>query len=211
MIVKVLWFLGFGLLPFWVAVAYVIVKGSGAGVPSEYWAAAPWLVFTAIPFCAITLTVATLTYGAYTATSGDPSQKLKRAGASFGLLLCVVLAGVGFFWNRHAPNKTNAKAEQETGRLLVENSDLVKSAAPPRFEVSLSSSTFDGSRLTYYVRSPDSSTDAVMAIVDVSRNSGQPELHLACVVSQREYHNRDAMSDPCEPQKDQPSRAERGR
>ena len=193
------WFVIFGLLPFWISLVYVILGSIGRS--SEYWAAAPWLVIAAVPFCAVTLVMAAVTYAVYAATGGDPSRKLKYAGGCFALLSAVVLIGIGFFWNRHATKQESKKEIQETGRAVVERSALVASIAPAGFRVGLYSSQFDASgelvRLTYYVYSIDNFARSVMAIVDVPRSSAGLQLRVACVLAEGDYKNMESGSDPC--------------
>lgn len=90
------WFLIFGLLPFWASLVIVILGSNGR---AEYWAAAPWLVVIAIPFCVITLITAGVTYAVYVATDGSSWRKLKYAGGCWILLSALVLAGGAVFWN----------------------------------------------------------------------------------------------------------------
>jgi hypothetical protein len=75
---KALFLLGFGLLPLWATSLYVW-QGS-IGARSDYWTAAPWLIFFSIPVCAITLGIAIWTLIVYQRTQGEPSEKF-RAGA----------------------------------------------------------------------------------------------------------------------------------
>jgi hypothetical protein len=197
----VAWFAIFGLLPFWASLVLVILGSTGRS--SEYWAVAPWLVIMAIPFCGITLAMAAVTYGVYVATNGDFARKLKYAGGCFVVLSAVVLGCVAIVWNRHQAKEAELKATQEAGQVLVERSELVASTAPAGFSVSLNSSNIDSdtgvaARFTYYVRGPDSSSGAIMAIVDVSRSSTQPQLALTCIIGAREYRDRQAGIDPCQ-------------
>jgi hypothetical protein len=48
-------YLGFGLLPFWIATA-IVLGGSG----SNWWAAAPWLIVVSIPCCGVSLAIVAL-------------------------------------------------------------------------------------------------------------------------------------------------------
>jgi hypothetical protein len=195
----VLWFVVFGLLPFWVSLVYVVLGSRGRS--PEYWAAAPWLVIAAVPLCAVTLVMASITYAVYAATAGDTSRKIKYASGCFAALSAIVLMGVGSFMNHRATKEEHKKKVQEAGQALVERSALVASVAPAGFRVGLSSSQFDGRgelrRLTYYVYSIDDLTRSVMAIVDVARSTAEPQLSVACVLPERDYKKLQAGSDPC--------------
>jgi hypothetical protein len=46
-----------GLLPLWVAVAYVLAKGMAPGVPANYWNEAPDLILYAMPASVVTLLI----------------------------------------------------------------------------------------------------------------------------------------------------------
>jgi len=48
-------YLGFGLLPLWIAIA-IVLGGSG----SNWWAAAPWLIVLSIPLCGVSLAIVAL-------------------------------------------------------------------------------------------------------------------------------------------------------
>ena len=90
------WFLIVGLLPFWASIVIVILGNNGR---SDYWAAAPWLVLLSIPFCAITLIVAGVTYAVYVATDGGWSRKIKSAAGCFAALSALAIVGVAVFWH----------------------------------------------------------------------------------------------------------------
>jgi hypothetical protein len=195
----VAWFLGFGLLPFWGSLIYL---GRGANRPEDYLVPALVAALTSATYCAMTLATAGATYAVYLVTGGSVPRKLKYAGTCFAFLAATILLIVGVQWNRSETARADIKAEQEAGRVLVENSDLVARAAPPRFQVGLVSSQFDSNelpvRFTYSVIWLEKPIGSLIAIVDISRGAGSPEYALKCVVPQGVYSARDSGTDPCE-------------
>src|SRR5688572_7525497 len=92
-----LWILGAGLLPLWASIAVMLVGSIGRS-NSEYWAAAPWLVIAATPFCAVSMAIAVITHAVYRATEGGQNRKLARAAAASAFMLAIVAAGAGILW-----------------------------------------------------------------------------------------------------------------
>jgi hypothetical protein len=200
----ILFLLGFGLLPLWASVAYVYLQ-SLRTTQAEYWAAAPWLIIAALPFCSITLAMAGITYLVFWVTGGARSRRLTRAIACFFMLSLLVVAGAGIFWKRHATREANIEAEKAAGRIYVEKSREVAGAIPGRIRAGLSESRVarDGLavRYIYYVYPEHDlvSASAVMAVVDVSRSSGVASFRIACVVSRADYKRRSVPGgDPCQ-------------
>ena len=194
-----LWFLVFGLLPFWVSIVNLILGSKGS--TSNYWAVAPWLVILSIPYCFITLGIAGATYKVYDSTSGCHSRKLKYAGRFFVVLSIVAIVVVKLIWYWYENKEKEAKAIQESGRILVERSALVGRIEPSKLVVSRYMSQFNvlkqTGRFTYSVHSIGESNLAFIAIVDVSQGSAGAQLRISCVIAERDYMNRQAGSDPC--------------
>ena len=189
---------GFGLLPFWASLVYVYAGSRNAG--SDYWNAAPWLIGLSLPFCAITLAMAGITFAVYAGTKGDNSRKLKRALSCFALLTVLVLGGAGLVWNRYQGREADIAAEREAGKAFVEQHAEVIAVAPKGFRVGLSSSRMVDNlpvEYTYYVHSRRDPAPAYMAIVEVSRNGSESLFRLRCVVAETDYKNLQAGSDPC--------------
>jgi hypothetical protein len=171
----------------WVAVAIVIVGSLSSS--SEYWTAAPWVLVVAIPFCAVTLGIAAVTFVVHRATG-----KVRYAGACLALLVAGSLASAGIFWRRHSAAEAALEADQQAGQALVE------STVPTGFSVSLSRTKMDAEgvpvRFVYYAYSLERPADGVMAIVDVSQ-AGTPRLRLACVVPEAAYQQLPSGEEPC--------------
>ncbi len=191
----VLWYLIFGLLPFWGLLALVIAGSMNRS--ADYWFAAPWLIFLAIPLCAVTLVMARVTHAVYAKTEGGKEPKLKRSALTFIAMSAVVLGGIAF----HALKEARVKADQEAGRVLVERSALVARAAPAGFRVVLNSSRFDRSgepmSFYYHVSAMGSSPASLMAIVDVAGDRAGARLQLKCVIPTDAYHSLESGIDPC--------------
>jgi hypothetical protein len=202
----VLWFVIIGLLPFWAGIVVLILGARRAPSSDDYWAGAPWLLIYVIPLCLITLVIAAVTYVVYVRIRGDWWRKLIGAAACFAVMSTVVLIG-GADWvkgyaAKHAEKEAHERAIEQAGRLLVERSDLVASAAPRGFRVGLRFSTSNAAgeliSLTYYIYSPDHPGSEFYAFVDVTRSTGEPQLQLLCVIAKRDSDQLPANSDVCQ-------------
>ena len=193
-----MWYLAFGLLPAWIALALMLL-GSMHRSP-EYWAAAPWLLVLAVPMCAVTLAMAGVTHAVHARATGSASRRLRRAGSALAAMAAIVLALIALLWLRHARGEAGVDRLREQGQALVLRSALVAGLAPPGFEVSPTRTAYDGrNRLTgfvYYVHSGYDRASALVAIVDASRDR-EPPLQLRCVIGGHDFDQLDAGTDPC--------------
>ena len=201
MLFFILFFLGFGLLPFWASVAYVYRESLHNARPGEYWAASTELIIAATSYCAVTLMIAVITYLVFWATG----RKLSHAVACFFILCLLVAAGAWIYWNQRTTREANIEAEKAAARIYVERSREVAGAIPGPIRSGLSTSMVarDGLavRYIYYVYPEHdlSAATAVFAVVDVSRSSGTTGFRVACVVSKSDFKRRTGMpgGDPC--------------
>lgn len=96
---KVIFVIGFGLLPVIAAGIFVYVGSlSYHGISSDYWAVAPWFIIAAIPVSLVTFAIAVITLLVYGGVSGDRSKKRRSAAASFAMMVLVAVAAAGLYW-----------------------------------------------------------------------------------------------------------------
>jgi hypothetical protein len=84
-------FAGFGLLPLWATVVFLLFGSHGPYGGADFWNTAPWLFFVAVPLCAFTLGIATVTTVVFAATTGSASKKYAASTASFFGLIALTL------------------------------------------------------------------------------------------------------------------------
>lgn len=187
---KVGFFLGFGLLPFWVATIVTFIGSLQPSRPSEYWAVAPWLVIASIPFCGATLLIAVATLVRQTSASGDRVQKFKAARSLFGSLVFLACVIVGVWWLRHESRQSDFKLEEVRAVEFVENQGVVLlkgggGTLPADVQVM---TTNDGIPLRYQI-----GITSGYAFVKVNRSSSGNEFQLECFTS----FNNVSIFDPC--------------
>jgi hypothetical protein len=170
--------LGFGLLPLWLAMIYVLVGSIGSG--SAYFAAAGWYVVFALPACLITVMIAGITIATHAVV-----HEAHRRNAAVGvfLVLCAV-AGVGAdrLWMRYEAQQRELQDEFGVARALVRKSDAVHQAVGASFNVDHGSKFVGGPGarpLWYAFKVSGSQTRYV--VVSVSRAAGKPVLAVTCV------------------------------
>jgi len=194
----VFWYLGFGLLPLWGALALLLL--GSVSRPADYWTAAPWLLLLALPLCGITLAMAGAIHAVHARTEGSASRKLGRAGRALAVMMAIVLAAGALLWLRHERNGIDMEALRQEGQGLVRRSALVARLAPPGFQVSPTVTAYDRRHaltgFIYYVHSGYDRASALVAIVDVSHDR-TPTLRLRCVIGGRDYDQLQSGSDPC--------------
>jgi hypothetical protein len=174
------WYGIFGLLPFWVVLAWLTLASRGRS--SDFWLAAPWLILLAIPLCAATLVVARFTHSTYVGTKGGTALKLKRSSLVLAAAAAIALTGIAVHWMKRA----RLEADQEAGRMLVER------ALPASAEVFLRVTQYNSSGTAeqfHYSASARDSGESWMAIVEAP-GRGETRLRLACVIPAHEYDNR---------------------
>lgn len=191
---KIVFFIGFGLLPVIAAIIFIYVGSrSYHGPSSEYWTVAPWYIIAAMPVSLVTFSIAAITLLVYGGVSGDRSKKRRTASVSFALLVLVAICAVGIYWIGQNKQKQSLKHEQFLAQAFVMKNPSVIQAAGETFEVY--PAVVVGQIPIRYEFSVKS--DAMMyAIVDVSRESGHPVFSLACITS-TSIGYRDSSKHPC--------------
>jgi hypothetical protein len=191
---KIIFVIGFGLLPVIAASIFVYIESfSYHGPSSEYWTVAPWYIIAAMPVSLVTFSIATVTLLVYGGVSGDRSRKRRIASASFALMALVAVGAAGFYLMNHEKQKQDLKDEQFLAQEFVRKNPAVIQAVGEKFGVY--PAVVVGQvpiRYEFSVRSDAT----VYAIVDVSRVSGHPEFSLACMTPVSIGY-RDSSKHPC--------------
>jgi hypothetical protein len=204
--------LGFGLLPIWVAIAWVAAVSLGESDAQNYWVvSAPWILFIASVYATPTLAIAALTVAAYNLTPGDTTRKTRVAMITFAIPLVI---GIGWV----AMNALNrgtlvAKVEREQRDVIefVIHESAVRQALGDNIDGLISSETtgqasvrarrhflFDDSLRwpeQYEVAVSSGGPKLVYAIVSVTRDTQGPHFTLKCInpiaLAQRDKRNGD--------------------
>ena len=191
---KIIFVIGFGLLPVIAASVFVYVGSLGYhGPSSEYWAVAPWYIIAAMPVSLVTFSIATITLLVYGGVSGGHSRKRGIASASFALMVLVAVGVAGLYWMNQKTQKQDLKNERFLAQEFVRKNPAVIQAVGEKFEVY--PAVVVGQvpiRYEFSVRSDAT----VYAIVDVSRKSGRLEFSLACITP-TSIGYRDSSKHPC--------------
>src|SRR4051812_19059297 len=93
--IRVLFFIGFGLLPLWIAIIAVAKGAAGRG--AEYASAAPWLIVIAIFICGITWSMARATLYVFDRSEGTLARKLGIAIAALLSMFALICVAVLFY------------------------------------------------------------------------------------------------------------------
>jgi len=191
---KIIFVIGFGLLPVIAASIFVYVGSlSYHGPSSEYWTVAPWYIIAAMPVSLVTFSIATITLLVSAGVSGSRSRKRRVASGAFVLMVLVAVGAAGLYWMNQKKQKQNLKDEQFLAQEFVRKNPTVIQAVGEKFEVY--PAVVVGQvpiRYEFSVRSDAT----VYAIVDVSRESGRPEFSLACMTPVSIGY-RDSSKHPC--------------
>lgn len=191
---KIIFVIGFGLLPVIAASIFVYVGSlSYHGPSSEYWTVAPWYIIAAMPVSLVTFSIATITLLVCAGVSGSRSRKRRVASGAFALMVLVAVGAAGLYWMNQKKQKQNLKDEQFLAQEFVRKNPTVIQAVGETFEVY--PAVVVGQvpvRYEFSVRSGAT----VYAIVDVFRVSGRPEFSLACMTPVSIGY-RDSSKHPC--------------
>jgi nitrate reductase NapE component len=216
-------FVGFGLLPLWIALIAVFV-GAQRTSYSEYWAAAPWVIVFSLPICVITLAISTITTVIYFVRKGRKDDRpnlsseapteetpnpvgkksdndaLKQAARGFGILVALaIVGGLGFLIWIGVEN-AKATAVHRARQSFVETHPLVISTMPPKF-----SATFSQARtvnagvveITYHLSSKDPFRHPeYVAVIDVDRRSKE-SFQFKCLIPYPDYKRLSSTRDVC--------------
>jgi len=181
LVIRILLFGGFGLLPLWFSIAVVWSGGEGRAATSEYWAAAPWFVVMGAMASAVTLAMAAVPWVVYERTRGDTTRRLKFAMGSFAAVcaLAVVTAGlIGFRMRGTESNRTYLKHAAE--RLVLGDPRVIALAGLDARATSLSSATFARNPVLEFQIYVSGKTP-VHARVRASSGDRDAELSLLCM------------------------------
>lgn len=185
--------IGFGLLPFWLALAAALLAVLNSDAMSAYGVAIVWLVMASLPVSGATLLIAMGTLVTEAVAPGDQKQKLKSATRAFLLLIFIAGIVVGALWLRQEDRENDRKNQQ--GRaiefvtahsIMVRNGGRVESRNP--------SASMDSDRnvLSYEIE-----TSLGSAIVRVVQQPADSEFKLECITTLSSAH-RDVRKGPCE-------------
>jgi hypothetical protein len=188
---RITFFLGYGLLPVWAALAFIVygfmtMRPDHAGM--TLWALAP-----AIPACAVTLLVAGSALLIESRTSGDRHRKL-RVAATFvaGASLLLILVGL-MFWQKKQGNTEAQEVEQLHVEEFVKSNADVRGAAGTPLRVSVASISFGRSEsMPVFYDVSVVGTKTIYAIVEIDRRAKEPLFILKCTtpiyMGQRDPH-----------------------
>jgi hypothetical protein len=189
---KALFLLGFGLLPVWATSLYAW-RGS-IGARSDYWTAAPWLIFFSIPVCAITLGIAVGTLIVYQRTQGEPSEKFRAGARTFGMLVSISALLAGGWYLTLMKRQANNEALKQRAIALVRSHPAVLQEFGADFQTGLASMTTGSNERPKRMEIRVSSgAKRLYAIVDVSDD----DLRFACLTAV-DMGRRNSGQHPCQ-------------
>ncbi len=174
-------FAGFGLLPLWVAIAIVWEGAEGRPATSEYWAAAPWLFFLAVPACLVTLGLAAIPVGIYKRGRSDDPRRLRRAAGGF-LAACAAVALAGLLVMLYLRRGDDAREhlQEAAVRMVLQDPRVIERAgAQARASVLGRGTSRDSRAVDYRVYVPG--PVPLHATVRASEESADAQLHIVCI------------------------------
>jgi hypothetical protein len=145
---KVLFLLGFGTLPFWIAILLVLAGSHNR--TSDYWSAAPWLVVLSIPLCAVTFVMATIALVTYDRATGSKARKLSMGFAALAAQAGLVAVVAAFFKVRQMQREDDDRLREAAALEVVRNSAEVKRAAGGPFGASIDTRFLEKDVVTRY-------------------------------------------------------------
>lgn len=180
---------GFGLLPLWASVVWMIAEASRHGHGSDYWAAAPWAAIAGLYLSKYTVLAALVTIFVYHWVRGDAERKRRLATLTlaFGSVVSVGLAGWPYY--RASEIRKHNERQRELVLEFALGSQDIRDAMPERGDLSVSIATGDndGRARTFDVsiRPPsglqgDPWANSIHAIIDVSDRDTQPNFSIRC-------------------------------
>lgn len=171
-------FAGFGLLPLWAAIAIVWDGAEGRPATSEYWAAAPWLFFLAVPACLVTLGLAAIPVGK--GSSGDGPRRLRRAAGFLAACAAVALAGLLLVLYLRRGDDAKEYLHEAAVRMVLQDARVIERAgAQARASVLGRGSSRDSRAVDYRVYVPGPTP--LHATVRASEESPDAQLHIVCL------------------------------
>jgi hypothetical protein len=145
---KLLFLLGFGSLPFWIAILVVLAESRGHS--SDYWAVAPWLVLISIPLCAVTFVMAVIALVTYDRATGSKARKLSMGFAALAAQVGLIAGVAAFFKARQMQREDDDRLREAAVLEVVRNSAEVKRAAGGIFSANVSSQSLEKDVVTRY-------------------------------------------------------------
>jgi len=191
----VLFYLSFGLAPFWIAIAVVFIQAPGGDGASIYWAAAPWLIVVSIPASVATLVISVVTHLIFVGTQSFTGKKSVATTVAF--VSYIVLTGAvvtALWWRKEYNKKLDARAESLALEFVRSNKEVAR-AAGGNERVALASKSISDERAVRYEFSV-SGTSTVYAIVNSSGPRSSPILTLTCT-TKIAMSKRDPFKGPC--------------
>ena len=194
---RIIFFVGFGLLPLWAALAFVIF--GFATMESDQAGMTLWSFIPAIPACAVTVSIAAVTLAIHSRTIGNKLRKLGMSAAflvaATAFLACIVFA----FWMKRQANENSLNLEKTKVEEFVKNNEAVRTAAgEPLSLVYICSYSMDKSGPMPKVYDVSvKGQKQIYAIVNVDRQNKLVTFKLACTTSLY-MGQRDASKGACE-------------
>jgi hypothetical protein len=205
-------YLGFGLLPLWIAIA-VVVGGSSHG-GSDWWAVAPWYIVFSIPCCAVSLAIVALVSWAMgrsetvPAPASSEQASLPSAGGAdtavdlrrrrrIALSIAVAVALL-VLWRLHVSHReaeTIKLEEDEVKTFIVHNPAVVN--VVPKPELALYGSRLTWNDLPFEYDVMLGSRSDLEAIVRVTYSDTHPSFVLECITA-LSRGLRDGRKGPCQ-------------
>ncbi|MFO1394891.1 MAG: hypothetical protein U1F09_14100 [Steroidobacteraceae bacterium] len=204
--------LGFGLLPMWVAIAWVAAVSLGESNAREYWVvSAPWILFIAWMYVTPTLAIAGLTVIAYNITPGDMTRKTRVARITFAIPFLIGIGWVAMNLLNRGTLVAKVKQEQRDVVEFVIHDSTVRQALGANIDALINSAATDPASVTarrhflfddptrwptqYEVAVSSGGPRLVYAIVGVTRDAQGPHFALKCInpiaLSQRDRRKGD--------------------
>jgi hypothetical protein len=202
-----LFIVGFGLLPLWISIAWLLVESRNYSNSAEFWHVAPWLVFGGAMFCQYTLAIAGAAIAVFYVAKGTPERKWRFAGTTFVALVLSAAAWLGYGFFSRSARDADQKVEIANVLQFVRDSAVVREVIGDELDVRLSTHVVNGdgeavklevavSPITKKFRERTDKTQ--YAIVNVSRTNGHPTYKIRCLTPVHPWH-RDGNADPCQP------------
>ncbi len=201
---KIVFFIGYGLSPFWAVSAVVFIGGLFSR--GDYWNAAPWLVVFSIPICGATVLVAVITLILHASADGDPARKKAVATKWFWALNALLIVIAGLWWLQVKSLNRDIETEKTRALEFVRSHETVVQRFGPDLHVSLALYTTNratGKPQSYEVSidtklptGSDPNSRYVYGIVRVEGTGNQRHLVLDCITPLSMGY-RDGFKDPC--------------
>ena len=176
---RVIFFLGFGLLPLWAALVFIAF--AVMTMSSEHAGMTLWAIVPAFPACAVTLAIAAVCTAIYSRVQGDHGRKLLISGGFLSAALLLFVVAGGTFWSNKKGTEQDILAEKARAEEFARNNLAVRSEVGEPSTVSVNSYTIDrAGRMPTVYDVTVVGTKTVYAIVEVDRKTKPPTFSLRC-------------------------------